>query len=85
MFCEVDHMRGVSENIMLGQLAPLGTGEFELYLNTDMLADAQPHEVYDGFDGSFFGTDGSQVLAPLLPLGFQHPICAAKLQQWKSY
>ena len=44
MYSEVDKMRGVSENIMLGQMAPLGTGEFELYLNTDMLADAQPNE-----------------------------------------
>eukprot|EP00965_Chrysotila_dentata_P155660 5143559-Pleurochrysis_carterae.AAC.3 len=26
---------------MLGQLAPLGTGEFELYLNTEMLQQAQ--------------------------------------------
>lgn len=61
IYSEVDHMRGVSENIMLGQLAPLGTGEFELYLNTDMLAEAQPHETYDGFEGGFFGGVGSQV------------------------
>jgi DNA-directed RNA polymerase II subunit RPB1 len=26
VFAEADHLRGVSENIMLGQLAPLGTG-----------------------------------------------------------
>lgn len=25
-YSEVDHMRGVSENIILGQLAPMGTG-----------------------------------------------------------
>ena len=45
VYAETDRVKGVSENIMLGQLAPLGTGEFELYLNTDMLADAQPNEV----------------------------------------
>lgn len=27
VYAETDHLRGVSENIMLGQLAPLGTGE----------------------------------------------------------
>ena len=48
VYAETDRVKGVSENIMLGQLAPLGTGEFELYLNTDMLADAQPNETTMG-------------------------------------
>ena len=30
---ELDDCRGVSENVMLGQLAPLGTGEMEVYLD----------------------------------------------------
>jgi DNA-directed RNA polymerase II subunit RPB1 len=34
---EVDVCRGVSENIILGQIAPLGTGDFEVLLNEDML------------------------------------------------
>ncbi|CAG8706693.1 7317_t:CDS:1, partial [Cetraspora pellucida] len=34
---EVDDCRGVAENIMLGQVAPLGTGEFDVYLDQDML------------------------------------------------
>ena len=33
-------MTGVSENIMLGQLAPLGTGSFGLMLDEAKLADA---------------------------------------------
>jgi DNA-directed RNA polymerase II subunit RPB1 len=33
-------MSGLSENIMLGQFCPLGTGEFGLHLNEDMLKDA---------------------------------------------
>ena len=45
MYSEPDKVRGVSENIMLGQLAPLGTGEFELYLNESMLKDAQPVDI----------------------------------------
>lgn len=36
---ELDDCRGVSENIMLGQLAPLGTGEFQVYLDENMLSD----------------------------------------------
>ena len=33
-------MAGVSTNIMLGQLAPLGTGSFGLLLDDTRLADA---------------------------------------------
>lgn len=40
MFAQMDHMTGVSENIMLGQLAPLGTGSFGLMLDESKLADA---------------------------------------------
>ena len=40
MFAEKDSMNGVSENIMLGQLAPLGTGSFGLMLDEEKLADA---------------------------------------------
>jgi len=34
---ELDDCRGVSENVMLGQLAPLGTGELEVLLDQEML------------------------------------------------
>ena len=34
---ELDDCRGVSENIILGQLAPSGTGEFDCLLDTEML------------------------------------------------
>jgi DNA-directed RNA polymerase II subunit RPB1 len=36
---ELDDCRGISENIMLGQLAPMGTGEFDVYLHEKMLQD----------------------------------------------
>ncbi|KAI5797409.1 RNA polymerase II largest subunit [Peziza echinospora] len=36
---ELDDCRGVSENIMLGQLAPMGTGEFQVFLDETMLSD----------------------------------------------
>ncbi|KAH0565802.1 DNA-directed RNA polymerase II subunit rpb1 [Trichoglossum hirsutum] len=34
---ELDDCRGVSENVMLGQLAPLGTGELDVFLDENML------------------------------------------------
>ena len=34
---ELDDCRGVSENVMLGQLAPLGTGEMEIFLDQKLL------------------------------------------------
>ncbi|KAF2222589.1 DNA-directed RNA polymerase II largest subunit [Elsinoe ampelina] len=35
---ELDDCRGVSENIILGQLAPSGTGEFDVLLDREMLS-----------------------------------------------
>jgi DNA-directed RNA polymerase II subunit RPB1 len=42
MYGETDHMRGVSENVMLGQPAPIGTNSFDLVVDTDALTDARP-------------------------------------------
>ena len=44
-FAEGDKLKGVTENIMLGQLCPLGTGEFGIHLNEEMLQDA--YEIAD--------------------------------------
>ena len=40
MYAEKDHMKGVSENIILGQLVPMGTGSFDLMLDDTKLQDA---------------------------------------------
>ena len=37
VFAKGDPLRGVTENIMLGQLDPIGTGDWALYLNEKML------------------------------------------------
>jgi len=37
---EVDPLCGVTENIIMGQLAPYGTGCFDLMMDTDMLREA---------------------------------------------
>ncbi|CAG8604253.1 17477_t:CDS:2, partial [Acaulospora morrowiae] len=39
---EIDDCKGVAENIMLGQVAPLGTGEFDVYLDQEMLKTTAP-------------------------------------------
>jgi DNA-directed RNA polymerase II subunit RPB1 len=36
---ERDHCTGVAENVLLGQLAPMGTGSFDVALDVDMLKD----------------------------------------------
>ena len=40
MYAEKDRMKGVSENIILGQLVPMGTGSFDLMLDDTKLQDA---------------------------------------------
>ena len=37
---EADDCKGVAENVLLGQMAPMGTGAFDLTLNFDALQDA---------------------------------------------
>ena len=38
--CIRDSLSGVTENIIFGQLAPYGTGCFDLMMDTEMLKDA---------------------------------------------
>ncbi|KAL8656362.1 MAG: hypothetical protein Q9210_000289 [Variospora velana] len=57
---ELDDCRGVSENVMLGQLAPLGTGELDVLLDQEMLetviSDNGRHGVMSGI-----GVKGSMI------------------------
>uniref|UniRef100_A0A0B7AU06 DNA-directed RNA polymerase n=1 Tax=Arion vulgaris TaxID=1028688 RepID=A0A0B7AU06_9EUPU len=63
---EVDPMKGVSENIMLGQLAKIGTGCFELLLDAEkckygmeITSNVGAGLMGDSNSGMFFGTGGS--------------------------
>jgi len=48
---QTDRLRGVTENVMLGQLAPAGTGSFDLLLDEDMLQGASAlHTEIDPMD-----------------------------------
>jgi DNA-directed RNA polymerase II subunit RPB1 len=42
---EFDHMRGVSANVMMGQMGVFGTGAFQLVLDMDALKNTQDVEV----------------------------------------
>lgn len=57
MFGEKDGMTGVSECVMLGQLAPIGTGAFSLVLDEARLADAV--EVQFAGDDPYAGPGGA--------------------------
>ncbi|GMF25445.1 unnamed protein product [Phytophthora lilii] len=63
MFSEGDPLTGVSENIMLGQLAPLGTGIMDLVLDAKKLANAIEYEaseiqqVMQGLDNEWRSPD----------------------------
>ena len=39
VYGETDMLRGVTENIIIGQLAPFGTGCFDLVLDPEMMAE----------------------------------------------
>ncbi|KAF5198458.1 DNA-directed RNA polymerase subunit beta' [Thalictrum thalictroides] len=51
MYAETDHLKGVTENIMLGQLAPIGTGDCSLYLNDKILQSAFKSQLPSHLEG----------------------------------
>ncbi|KAL9356858.1 hypothetical protein Peur_050111 [Populus x canadensis] len=55
VYAETDYLRGVTENIMLGQLAPIGTGYCALYLNDEMLKNAIELQLPSYMEGLDFG------------------------------
>jgi len=50
-YAETDYLRGVSENIIMGQLAPMGTGCFDLMLDKEILKNnAVPRNIKEDID-----------------------------------
>eukprot|EP00124_Ichthyophonus_hoferi_P003248 Ihof_evm1s271 gene=Ihof_evmTU1s271 len=76
---ETDWLKGVTENVMLGQLAPLGTGEFELYIHEDMLQNA--HEVAPAM--TIFG--GDMYFAQSPDAGLMTPFASAQTPMAGGY
>jgi DNA-directed RNA polymerase II subunit RPB1 len=44
LFAETDYLTGITENIMVGQLAPFGTGCFDLLIDMNKIQTARPME-----------------------------------------
>ena len=44
LFAETDYLTGITENIMVGQLAPFGTGCFDLLIDMNKIQNARPIE-----------------------------------------
>ena len=59
VYAETDYLRGVSENIMLGQLAPIGTGDSALYINEEMLESAIELQLPSYMEGQDSGMSSS--------------------------
>ncbi len=78
---ELDDCRGISENVMLGQLAPMGTGEMDVFLDQKMLDTVISDNARLGGMGKI-GIKGSNIIdgaatpydsgSPLLEAGFLH-------------
>lgn len=70
-FAETDHLRGVTENVMFGQLAPFGTGLCDLVIDEDKLKDTNPNfdpsslalGLHSGLD-DIVSPDSSQLVTP---------------------
>lgn len=54
-YAEKDAMAGVSENIMLGALCPIGTGAFDLILDDDKAAEAEELVEWETYEQVFAG------------------------------
>ncbi|KAJ3289632.1 DNA-directed RNA polymerase II subunit rpb1 [Borealophlyctis nickersoniae] len=62
---EVDHCKGVSENILLGQVAPMGTGSFDVLLDMEALKNAPEQADYPMANGvGAYDRYGSGFMSP---------------------
>ncbi|MQM18247.1 hypothetical protein Taro_051232 [Colocasia esculenta] len=76
VYAETDNAKGVTENIMLGQLAPIGTGNCDIYLNEQMLTQAvelQLPSYMEGFDLGMTPAHSSLTASPYHDLQMMSP------------
>jgi DNA-directed RNA polymerase II subunit RPB1 len=71
---ELDDCRGISENVMLGQLAPLGTGEMDVYVDQELLDNVMTdHTSRLGMQGQI-GVKGSLADGAATPYDIGSPL-----------
>lgn len=77
-FAETDHLRGVTENVMFGQLAPFGSGLCDLVIDEDKLKDANPNfdpaSLALGLHDDIGSPDSSQMVTPDSGTEMQQPV-----------
>ncbi|XP_057856467.2 DNA-directed RNA polymerase II subunit RPB1 [Cryptomeria japonica] len=87
-YAQNDPLRGVTENIMLGQLAPIGTGSFTLLLNKNMLQQAMEISpaTFNESEDFDIGIYGSPVASPYVglmsPNGWDSPTMDAQFSPY---
>jgi len=77
---ELDDCSGVAENIIFGQLAPLGTGEFDILLHEEILATAPLGEIWEPEESLPVGTTPSR----FSPGGSATPYVATGTPMWPA-
>nr|GFA30022.1 DNA-directed RNA polymerase II subunit 1 [Tanacetum cinerariifolium] len=79
VYAETDYLGGVTENIMLGQLAPLGTAECDLLLNEKMLEQALDVQLPSYMEIDTGMTRGHLTVTPFHN-GSMSPCCSPHIQ-----
>jgi DNA-directed RNA polymerase II subunit RPB1 len=74
---ELDDCKGVAENLILGQMAPLGTGEFGLLLDEGMLQEAPMR-----MDWTALTTDRAAVMMGAMTPGGMTPYISGEKTPW---
>lgn len=73
VYSEEDTLSGITENIVMGQLTPMGTGSFGLTIDAGMIkAEAQSEKERYGYDFDDLG--GGMYLSPSGPSGARTPM-----------
>lgn len=73
VYSEDDTLSGITENIVMGQLTPMGTGSFGLTIDAGMIkAEAQSEKERYGYDFDDLG--GGMYLSPSGPSGARTPM-----------
>lgn len=72
LFAEVDYLKGVSENVAVGQMAPLGTGEFDVLVDMKKIELAQ-QTIDEDMNWMEEDNDNDELEHPSTPYGLLSP------------
>jgi DNA-directed RNA polymerase II subunit RPB1 len=81
VFCEVDRVNGVSSNIILGQIAPCGTGDTDILIDEQKLKAPSKSKDDDAIDHGMTHTDASACAIDNLTFDFVLPDIDTSIQR----